>query len=166
MTSIDFRATRTSSWIALGAAATIAALTALVSAIALLITLLAWTILFASLVRRSRPGVTTSILTTWGGIAVAAGADLPVLFIGVGVVASVIVWDAANRAIRLGRQLTRTADTRDVELLHAGTTTIVGVGSFALAYGIYRAATWDLPLLTVLALVVSVLGLWYLLTRS
>lgn len=165
MTPIDVRPTQTSRWIALGAAATIVTVTVLVSTIAALITLIAWTTLFVSFLRQSRPGVTTSVLISWTGIAVAAGADLPLFLTGGCVVASVIVWDTANRAIRLGHQLTHTADTRDIEFLHAGTTMVVGVASFTVAYSVYRFAPGELPMASVLALVVGVFGLWYLLTH-
>lgn len=166
MTPIDYRSTATSTRIASGAAATIVALTGFYSTIAVFLTVTAAATLATSIVRRSKPGVTTSVVLFWTGIAVAAVADLPTLFTGVAFVASVVVWDSANRGIRLGHQLTHTADTRDIERLHAGATTVVGLASFALAYTMYTITPWPLPLTTVLAFVAAVFGLWYLLSRT
>lgn len=89
---------------------------------------------------------------TLGGCAVFAGAVVagldgaPPLVVLVGAVAAILAWDAASTAIGIGDQLGRAAATGRLELVHVTATALVGGAGLAVAYGIYTAAAWNVPL--------------------
>jgi hypothetical protein len=107
-------------------------------------------------------------LLTGGRRTLGAGGTLlvgGVLFAGVqgagpetllfGLLTAVLAWDVGEHAIGVGEQLGREADTRRVELVHAGASTFVGVVAAGIGYGAYLGATGGQP---VTALVFLLLG--------
>lgn len=61
------------------------------------------------------------------------------------VAATMVAWDAAERAISLGEQVGRDADTAAVELVHAGGSTVVGAAAVGVAVGATSVGEVDLP---------------------
>jgi hypothetical protein len=159
-------ATRASTAIALVAGASSVLLVGLASELSLAIGLLGWIALAGGLYRGSRVAISTALVCFWLAAAVAIGEGLPVEAVGLSVLAGVVAWDAGNRGVTLDRQLTTRAETARVELLHSGTTTIVGTGSLGIGYAFYSGLYWPHPPLATLLLVFSVVVLWVLLVRA
>jgi hypothetical protein len=67
------------------------------------------------------------------GVVFAATLDVPTWLVLGGVVASLLVWDAGRFGTTLGREVGSDADTRSIELVHAGGTALVGVAAAAVA---------------------------------
>jgi hypothetical protein len=67
-------------------------------------------------------------------------------------VAGVAAWDAARHAITLGEQVGRAGTTPRTELVHVGTTGVVGVATVAIAVAVWRVRVTDLPLLALVSL--------------
>ncbi|PSP60261.1 hypothetical protein BRC73_03105 [Halobacteriales archaeon QH_7_66_37] len=67
------------------------------------------------------------------GVMFAATLDVPSWLVLGGVVASLLVWDAGRFGTTLGREVGSDADTRSIELVHAGGTALVGVAAAAVA---------------------------------
>ena len=61
------------------------------------------------------------------------------------VAATVLAWDAGRTAISVGRQLGREADTRRLELVHAGASAAVAAVTAGVGYGLFRVATGGQP---------------------
>ncbi|SFR92549.1 hypothetical protein SAMN05216559_1096 [Halomicrobium zhouii] len=89
------------------------------------------------------------------GVLAAAVANTPPLFVLGGAVAAVVAWDAGGTAIDLGNQLGRGAGTTRLELVHVGSTALVGavtaVGSLALYRTALGRASVAVPMLLVIA---------------
>lgn len=165
MTPPDRSPARLSSALALVSGAAVVVLLAAVSRSGAALAAAGWCVLLLGLYRRSRRLVSAWLCAVWLAAAtVASQATVPELVV-LAVLGGVIGWDAGQRAIRLGRQLTTEAVTTRVELLHAGTTTAVGAGTLALAYGVTAVAGTIQSWIVVLALVVSVLLLLLVLVR-
>lgn len=74
------------------------------------------------------------------GILIAGLDGAPGIALLLGTVATVVAWDSATIAISLGRQLGRDAQTARVELVHCGTTAVVGCGAVGIAYSVFTIA--------------------------
>lgn len=159
-------ATRASASIALVAGLSAVLLVGTVSGLGLVIGLVGWVALVWGVYRGSRAAISTALVCFWLAVVIAIGEGASIEVSGLSVVAGVIAWDAGNRGVSLQRQLTTRAETARVELLHSGTTTIVGVGSLGVSYTVYSVLRWPHPPLTTLLLVVSVVVLWVLLARA
>lgn len=70
---------------------------------------------------------------------------------------TVVAWDAGDRAISLGEQLGRLAQTRRLEAVRTGSTLLVGAVAVALAPIVEGFGSPGLPLAALVALLVSVL---------
>jgi len=93
--------------------------------------------LLAGVVRGSRRLVSAWLVAAWlGAVLVATDSTPPPTTAGV-VLAAVVAWDAGQRAVGLGRDLTRAAATARVETVHAGATAAVGATTLAVAYGAF-----------------------------
>ena len=155
MTEVAFGASRVSSVVALCAGAVAVALVSVGSTLSLGLGVIGWCALGVGLYRRAQLWISTSLVVVWLAVVVSVGTDVPVEVLGMSMVASVVAWDAATRAINLGSQLTTTATTYRVELLHAGMTALVGAGSFGLGYGLYAVIGGGQPSVTVLSILLS-----------
>lgn len=86
--------------------------------------------------------VTAGYSVASGGVFIAtvfAGTlDAPAPLVFGGVVASITVWDVGQFGTTLGREVRRSAETRGVELVHAGGTVLVGLVGVGLAVGAGR----------------------------
>lgn len=115
------------------AAATVVALTGGVSPFSLAFGVLGFGSLVVAFVRRSYFARGCSLVVLWGASVAAALNGLPVEAVATALVAAVLAWDAAGRALTLGRQLTTAASTSRIEALHAAATFAVGLGAFGVA---------------------------------
>lgn len=68
---------------------------------------------------------------------------------------TVIAWDVGEQSINVGEQLGRAASTARGELVHAASSTLVGVITVGFGYLVYRLGTGGQPLT---ALVILLLG--------
>jgi hypothetical protein len=100
-----------------------------------------------------------------GGLLVAAalgktvGVGAPVVLGSI--VVSLLVWDAGDYAVTMGREVGRRASTRQTELVHTGGTLLVGVlaaGAVAALAGPVGRVALDPAVPSVLALVTAVVG--------
>lgn len=74
-------------------------------------------------------------------------------------VSTVVAWDVGNNAIDVGEQLGREAETQRIELLHAGSTTVVGLLTAGVSYAIYQTASSGQPVTAVFFLLLAALAL-------
>ncbi|WP_254863168.1 DUF7519 family protein [Halovivax gelatinilyticus] len=82
-----------------------------------------------------------------GLVGVSIGAlSAPVVWPLVGTVSVIVAWDLGGVAIRLGEQLGREAETARLELWYVLSSTAVGAGTAALAYGVYRYTEYGIGL--------------------
>jgi len=126
---------------------------------------LGWACLLVGVVRSSRRLVTAWLVALWLGSLVGATGAVPPLPTALVVLTGVVAWDAGQRAVGLGRTLTRNAESRRVETLHAGATAAVGGATLTVAYGTYVLAPAASSGAAVLALAVAVTGLLYAIER-
>jgi len=112
----------------------------------------------------SRRWVSLGVANLFMGVIVAGGfgaATPPTVLAAT--VATLIAWDVGQHAITVGEQFGRTAPTRRGEVVHAASTTIVGVLSAGIAYGVYVFGTSGQPTLAVVLLFLgAVLLVWAL----
>lgn len=98
------------------------------------------------------------------GAAFGATIDVPVWLVFGGFVASFLVWDIGRFGTVLGREVGAHADTRSVELVHAGGTALVGLVGAVLAAGVASRLQGSLgtessvSVVAVLALVIGILS--------
>lgn len=156
---------RVSSALALGSGAVAVLLVSAGSVTGAVLAVLAWCSMLGGLYRQSRGLVSASLGLVWLAAVAASVAGAPPAVVVGCVLAGVVGWDAGQRALSLGRELTREAATEQVELLHTGTTLAVGVVSVGLAAALARVADLAATGGTVLVLVASVLGALYALAR-
>ena len=127
MTAIDRGPTRLSSGVAVAAAVVGFLLSGPYSWVALAAGGLGVFLVVAGVVGGRHAAVTAGCAGLVVGSIAAAQAGTPALF-GLGsAVAALVAWDAGGTAIDLGAQLGRDAETTRLELVHAGSTALVGV---------------------------------------
>jgi hypothetical protein len=88
-------------------------------------------------------------------VAAIGGAPMPLVLLGT--LGAVLAWDLANNAFSLGYQLGREAPTRRVEVMHAASSTGVGVFVAGVGVVLYRAGVEGLPSTAVLVMLVAAL---------
>lgn len=114
----------------------------------------------------SRRWLSLGVVSLFLGIALADMFGPPNLGVGlflVSVTATIVAWDVGQHAITIGEQFGRQAPTRRGELVHAGSSVIVGILGSTLAYGVYFFGLRNQPTLTVATLMFgAVLLMWAL----
>ena len=133
-----------------GGVATAAAVVALVvgasgSGDGLAIGLLGTALVAVGIGLASRTAVDLGCLVLFFGVVAAGIQGAPVERTLIGTVATVFAWDLAQGSIELGDQLGREADTRRLEVVHAGSSLLVGLSSVLLGYGVYVFAADGQP---------------------
>lgn len=78
---------------------------------------------------------------TFAAAAFAAGAGVGPPLVLAGLVAGLVVWDAGEFGLTLGREVGRASDTRAVEAVHLAGTVAVGALAALLAWAVYAVAT-------------------------
>lgn len=162
---IDRRPTPLSSGLAVVAAAS----TAIASAyapLALVSGLVGLLALVVGLAVGRQAAVTVGAGTLVVGVIAAGVSGAPVLATLVGTMSALLAFDFATTALGLGEQLGRGAPTAAVELLHAATSTLVGLGVVIVAFGLHEVAVGDQPVSAVLGLLLVVVFLVAALRRS
>lgn len=166
MKEITRRPTRVSGGAAL-AVGLLAVLTAgPYSGLALGLAGLGFVVLAAGLLVDSRPLVAVGPAGIFAG-AVAAGAEsAPVSLALVAILGAVLAYDFAATAIDLGAQLGRAADTRRLELVHIGTSSLAGIAVAVVSYLVYVLGTGGQPISAVVGLLLAVVVLFVALRRQ
>lgn len=82
-----------------------------------------------------------------------SGASVAALFVGAG--GTVFAWDAGGTAIDLGAQLGREADTRRLEVVHAGASAGVAILAGVVGLGVFAAMAGGQPLASLLLLLLA-----------
>jgi hypothetical protein len=100
------------------------------------------------------------------GTAAGAVNGAPVLLALLGLVATVLAWDIGQRAIDIGAQLGRDAETRELELFGLATSAAVGVVTGVAGYLIYLVGAGGQPLSAVFFVLLAVLALFGALSRE
>lgn len=138
MSARDRRPTRVSAGVSLVVAGVAAAALWAVSTAGGVVAGAGWGCLLVGVTRSSRRLVSAWLVALWLGAVLSAPVTAPLSTAGA-VLAGVVAWDAGQRAVGLGRALTREASTARVETVHAGTTAAVGAATLAVAYGTFAA---------------------------
>jgi len=102
-------------------------------------------LLVAGLVRGQESAVTLGATALLAGGLAAGARGAPAGATLASVAATVVAWDVGRRAIGVGRQLGREADTRRLEVVHAAASAGVAAVTAVVGYGLFRAATGDQP---------------------
>ncbi|MCO8247041.1 MULTISPECIES: hypothetical protein [unclassified Haladaptatus] len=110
-------------------------------------------------VRGSRRLVTTGGFVLLAGILAGSLVAAPPELLIPGAIATVLAWDFGEQAINVGEQLGREADTQTLEIMHAASSTIVGVAAGALGYGVYLAGGGGKPVTALVFLLIAMLAL-------
>lgn len=149
--------TRLSSWAAVSAAVVAVTSSGFYSWPALVVGTLGGLVLVGGLVRGVTATVTLGAFGLFVSALVAAPRSAPAVPILISVTATVLAWDSAGRAISIGTQLGRDANTVRLEAVHLAASLVVGVCTVGVGYGIYRAGTGGQPGAVVLFLLIAAL---------
>lgn len=125
----------------------------------------AW-ILTVALVRGQRRLVTAGTALVFGGLLLAGVTGASPLALLVGAVATVVAYDAAHYAVRLGHQLGRSAPTGRAEIVHVGVTAAVALGAAAVGYLVFELGTGEQPATALVALLLAAVFLAWGLLRA
>lgn len=157
MTAIDRSPARTSAGITLLAGGiAIAILSAPVGAI---IGGVGLAFLFLGVVKGWRRAITIGAFVIFLGVIYAGLQDVPPEELLLAGTSTVIAWDVGEQSVNVGEQLGRKASTARGELVHAASSTVVGVVTVGLGYLIYRLATGGQPLTALAILLTAVIAL-------
>lgn len=91
----------------------------------------------AGVARGSRRVVTVGALVSLVGIFLAGAFGVPPTASLFALAGTVLAWDIGQHGIGVGQQLGRAADTRRLELVHAGTSTLVVAGTAGIGYLVF-----------------------------
>lgn len=163
---VDRRSTRLGSGLALAAGAVAA--TASVDAPAALGVCLGGLLVLGVGLAATRQSLVTAggALLVAGPLAAAATGAPPVLATLVGVTAAILAFDLGSTAVSLGEQLGHDAPTAQVELVHAGASTVVGLSFVLVGFAVHEMAATGQPTSAVVGLVVAVVVLLVALRRA
>jgi hypothetical protein len=162
---IDRSPTYLSSGLALAAAAATTVASAAVE-LATLVCLAGLLAVAIGLAVGRQPPVTVGTGLLVLGVIVSGAAEVPVLVTLLGITAALLTYDFATTAIGLGEQLGRGAPTAQVELLHAGVSTFLGLGIVVASFVVKESAAGDQPVGAVLGLLIAVVVLVAALRRA
>lgn len=112
--------------------------------------------------RNSRGYLSLGIgLGLFGAIVAGAYGSIPVELMLVGVAALLVSWDVGHHGLSLGRQLGRNTQTKRLELVHAGLTTLVIAVICIVAFVVFQFAGADRPSSAVALVVIgSIVLVW------
>jgi len=133
VTDLDRRPARQSAAVSLVVAGLVVAVLWAASAAGAAVAAVGWACLLVGVTRSSRRLVSAWLVAAWLGAVLNAPAAPPLSTAGV-VLGGVVAWDTGQRAVGLGRTLTREATTARVETVHAGATAAVGAVTLAVGY--------------------------------
>jgi len=122
--------------------------------------------LAVGLLRGSRSVVSGGASGLLLGTAAGSVNGAPVLLTLIGLVATVLAWDVGQRAIDIGQQLGRDAETKTLELFGLVRSVAVGVGTGVTGYLIYLVGAGGQSLSAVFFVLLAVLVLFAALSRE
>ena len=137
MSVVDRSPPRLSEGLALGAGA-VGALALVVSPPAFGLGVLGVIAVGVGLLRRSRAAVTLGAAGVFCGVLLAGLTGVPPELLLCSTAGAVVAWDIATFAIDLGAELGRAAETRRLELVHAGASTALALGAAVVGAVVYR----------------------------
>ncbi|WP_276271359.1 DUF7519 family protein [Haloarcula litorea] len=114
----------------------------------------------------SRRAVTVGAAVQTVGVLAAGVAGTPAWLALAAGVAALVAWDVGGTAVDLGVQLGADADSRRLELVHAGATTLVGTATATVGYLAYQVQVGRRPVTAPVLLVVAALCLAVALSLS
>lgn len=157
MTAIDRSPARTSAGIAIIAGAV--AIAVVSSATATVVGGLGLLLLIVGVIRGWRRAVTIGSFVVFLGILYAGLQDAPPEELLLAAASTVIAWDVGEQSINVGEQLGRAASTARGEVVHAASSTVVGVITVGFGYLVFRLATGGQPLTALVILLSAVIAL-------
>lgn len=157
MTGIDRRPTRPSSVVAVAAAVFAFLLSGPYDWIALAASGLGVVLVAVGVLAGRHAPVTAGSAGLVVGVLAAAVANTPPVFVLGGAVGALVAWDAGGTAIDLGKQLGRGGGTSRLELVHVGSTALVGVVTAVGSLALYRTGLGRVSLAVPMLLVIAAL---------
>lgn len=157
MTDLDHAPARTSAGIAVVAAGVAIAVVGAPTATVIGGTGLVFLLL--GVLRGWRRAVTVGAFVIFLGVVYAGLQDAPPEELLLAGAATVIAWDVGEQAINVGEQLGRAAPTARGEVVHAASSTVVGVVTVGVGYVVFRLATGGQPLTALVILLAAVIAL-------
>lgn len=116
-------------------------------------------LLFLGYLSRTTTGPSLASAGLFVATALAATVGVSNWVVLVGIVASIVVWDAGQYGATLGREVGREAQTRTPELVHASATVLVGLVGVAVTVAVLRLEATLEPTVATVALVSAAVGL-------
>lgn len=110
-------------------------------------------------VRGSRRLVTVGSFVLLLGILAGSLVAAPPELLIPGAIATVLAWDFGEQAINVGEQLGREADTQTLEVMHAASSTVIGITAGGVGYGMYLAGSGGQPVTALVLLLIAALAL-------
>lgn len=155
--AVEYSSALASAAISVGAGLIAVILGGLTSLLALLLGLFGLALLAGSVFSLdSRRGVSLGAFGVFTGVVTGGIFGTPAELLLPAMVATIVAWDAGHTSIVVGRQLGRGDFTRRLELVHAGTTVLVGVAVAAVAYLIFAFSVQGAPAAAVILLLLAV----------
>ncbi len=157
--TIDRSPARVSQLLSVIAASAALGASALFGGVGALFGLLGLLLVAVGVVRGSRRLVTIGGFVLLAGILAGSLASAPPELLLPGAIATVLAWDFGEQAINVGEQLGREANTQTLEIMHAASSTIVGIAAGALGYSVYLAGGGGKPVTALVFLLIAMLAL-------
>lgn len=161
MMDLDWLSTVLGSLFTLGGGVLVLAIAGSASSLAGAICILGILTTGLGLVRRSRQLVSVGATTFWIATVIASVDGLVVEGVLLAVFVTIVSWDAGRRAIDLRTEFPHNASTWRVEVVHGGSTVLVGGVSLLVATGLYHGTSGSTSVLAVALLsIATLLLLW------
>lgn len=157
--TIDRSPTRVSQLLSIIAASVAVGASALFGGVGAFGCLLGLLFVTVGVVRGTRRFVTIGGFALLVGILAGSLVSAPPELLIPGAIATVLAWDFGEQAINVGEQLGREADTQTLEIMHAASSTVVGVAAGGIGYGMYLAGSGGQPMTALVFLLIAVLAL-------
>lgn len=151
--AVEYAPAFTSAAISVGAGVVAVLLGGLTTALALVFGVLGLGLLAGSVfVTESRRGVSLGTFGIFVGVVIGGVFGSPAELLLPAMVATIVAWDVGHTAIVVGRQLGRGDFTRRLEVVHAGSSVLVGVVTAGVAYVAFVASVKGVPAAAVILL--------------
>lgn len=157
--TIDRSPARVSQLLSVIAASVALGTSALFGSVGALFGLLGLLVIAVGVARGSRRLLTIGAFVLLVGILSGSLVSAPPELLLPGAIATVLAWDFGEQAINVGEQLGREANTQTLEIMHAASSTIVGIAAGALGYGVYLAGGGGQPVTALVFLLIAMLAL-------
>lgn len=112
-------------------------------------------LLLAGLLRSTRRLIDIGALLVFGAVLASAVFGAPITSTGIATVCVIIAWDVGNRAVGLGQQIGRDAETIRIELVHLSVSLLIGLGSMLAGLLVFAVGAAGQPVAAVILLVLA-----------